>query len=44
MIKILFGTAALALAIAATPASAQLLGGGGGLGHPGGPGGDVDPE
>ena len=32
MIKILFGTAALALAIAATPASAQLLGGGGGLG------------
>ena len=29
MIKTLFGTAAVALVVAATPASAQLLGGGG---------------
>lgn len=32
MTRTLFTTAALALAIAATPASAQLLGGSGGLG------------
>jgi hypothetical protein len=32
MMKILFGAATLVIAVAATPASAQLLGGGGGLG------------
>lgn len=32
MMKILFGAATLAIAVAATPASAQLLGGNGGLG------------
>lgn len=39
MNKLIFSSAALALALAATPASAQLLGGGGGLG--GGLGGSV---